>query len=109
MVSILVALGLAGAGLSSAEAAVAQPGVVASVAHRVPGAAVASKVYYRYYGGGYYHRPYPYARPYPYYRPYPYARPYPYYARPYYGGCRWVSRRVWTDYGYRVVRRRVCY
>src|SRR5689334_3375902 len=59
MLSIMLALGLAGAGLSSAEAAVAQPGVAAGVARAAPGEAIASKVYYRYHGGGYYHRPYP--------------------------------------------------
>ena len=36
----------------------------------------------------------------------------PYYGGAYYGGypgCHWGSRRVWTQYGYRWVRRWVCY
>jgi hypothetical protein len=107
--AIMMAFGLAGASLSAspAQAAVVQPGAGANIAQAVDAApAAATKVWH--YGRPHYraryYRPYRYG-PYRYGR---YYRPYPYrYARPY-GGCRIVARRVWTDYGYRVVRRRVC-
>jgi hypothetical protein len=108
VLAAMIASGLAGASFAvgPAEAAIVQPGAgagVAALADTSPN--VVTKVYH-------YGRPHYPAR---YYRPgvrpygYRYVRPYPYrYARPY-GGCRIVTRRIWTDYGYRVVRRRVCY
>jgi hypothetical protein len=97
--AIMMAVGLAGASLSAGpvQATVVQPSAGAGIARAVdaaPGAA--TKVWH-------YGRPHYPAR---YYRPYPYARPYRY-VRPY-RGCRIVTRRVWTEYGYRVVRRRIC-
>ena len=41
----------------------------------------------------------------------PYYAPGPYYYGPapaYYGGCYWTRHRVWTDYGWRWTRVRVC-
>ncbi len=41
----------------------------------------------------------------------PYYGPGPYYYSPapaYYGGCYWTRHRVWTDYGWRWARVRVC-
>ena len=95
--AVTLALGLIGASLSvgSASAAVVQPGIgadIAQAAEAAPG--VTTPVWH--YGR-------PHYRPYrPYYRPY---RPYYRYRGP---RCRWVSRRVWTRYGYRWVQRRVC-
>ena len=95
------ALGLCGAGtVSGAQAAVAQPGMAAGTAQAAAGSSAVTDVQY------YDRRPY-YRRPY--YRPdRPYYRP-PNYRRPYYGRrCTWVQRRVWTQWGYRWVNRRVC-
>jgi hypothetical protein len=91
----LFALGLCGASATTgAEAAMAQPGTAAGTAQAAAASSAVTDVQY-------YRRPY--------YRPY---RPYynrPYYRRPYYGRrCTWVRRRVWTQWGYRWVNRRVC-
>jgi hypothetical protein len=101
------ALGLSGAGaVSGAQAAVVPPGIAAGTAQAAASMAVTDVQYY-------YRRPYyrPYDRPY-YRRPYYYRQPYygrPRYGRPYYGRrCVWVQRRVWTQWGYRWVNRRVC-
>jgi hypothetical protein len=97
--AVVLALGLCGSSVGSASAAVVQPGIAADIAQAADAApAVTTPVWH--YGRPHY-RPYrPYYRPYrPYYRPYRYG----------YGPrCRWVSRRVWTPYGWRWVQRRVC-
>lgn len=96
VMAAMLALGFAGASFTagSAEAAIVQPGAgagVAALAASSPDAV--TKVWH-------YGRPHYRAR---YYRPAPYR-----YARPY-RNCRIVSRRVWTQYGYRTVKRSVCY
>ena|SRR4051812_26852868 len=125
VLAAIVAFGLGGLSPTTgpAEAAVSQPGTAVGL-EQAAGPAAATKAYYRSYYRPYarpYYRPHyrPYARPYGYYgrpygyygRPYGYyGRPYGSYARPYYrSGCRVVTRRVWTSYGYRRVNRRVCY
>jgi hypothetical protein len=84
-----MALGLGGsvAAIQPAEAAVMQTGAGASVIGALDATApAATPVYYYGYRPHYYHRPY------------------------YYNRCRWVVRRYYSSYyGWRVVRRRVCY
>jgi hypothetical protein len=115
LVALVVALGFAGASLTlgSAQAAVVQPGAGGAIAQGATPSAATPAYYRRGYGyrrygygyRGYGYRGYGYR---PYYRPYYGYRPYTY-GSYYGGGCRVVSRRVWTAYGYRWVRRRICY
>jgi hypothetical protein len=91
--ALLFAVGIGGAAsLPSAQAAVIQPGAATSLAQAAAAPGVTPVWHY--------------GRPH--YRPYRY-RPYRPYYRGYYGPrCRVVRRRVWTEYGYRWVTRRVC-